>query len=456
MKIHEIIYVPTLRCNLRCAHCGQNRVCDEIDCNIIKNRLKAIPIENAPKLYITGGEPFLKSGIVEFIADLANEGWHIYITTNGSCTDKIEQLLSLITKKVNIGFTISIDGLEKTHNAIRRNENSYELACKSLKMISQHGISVGVGTVVQGSNIDQLSEMDKEITEYVGVQIPRSCIPVVSDISCDKTFVFTDEQIMKIFPILERDQNKKYIMSGNTLKIEDCHAGISTCMISPDGKVYTCLTGFSYFDDEERKNYLMGDLRTESLENIYAQQSVLNKSWYQAVKSCKGCSNPCELTREELYYEFNAELSESEKERLKKLWQHNNSEVKAIFLSGWHANEEDDGGAHRWMNNRHAQLLFKIGKEGSKKLNITYGNSIDEKLTKEPMTLSLKLNNKVAVHNLILKNHDTIELLLDGIYKKNDVLELDFLINQVWRPCDILRTTDNRTLGISIVSVEAY
>lgn len=451
MKIHELMYVTTLRCNLQCAHCGQDKECAEIDCNIIKKKLLEIPVENAPKLEITGGEPFLTNGIVEFIADLANLGWFIHITTNGSYTDKIEKLLLLLRKKRNISLSISIDGLEKTHNAIRGNKNSYKLACKSLKMISQHGVQVNINTVVQPSNIDELTEFEEEITKYVGVHIPIAYAPVVSEASPDKSFVFTEKQISKIYPLISGAKDKKYILAGNKLKIEHCHAGMNTAIISPDGKVYTCLTGFSYFDDKKRKNYLMGDLKKDSIQDIYEK---LDKSWHQVVKNCKGCSNSCELNREELYFGFNSELSVSELKKLKKIYHRNNSEMKLLFIKGWHGKEKYDWGEQYWMKQVNAQLLLKIVQDDPKKINITYYNGINEKLSKEPMVLSLKLNKKITVHNLILKDQDTIVLLLDGIYKKNDVLELDFLINQVWRPCDIFGTEDRRTLGIAIAPVE--
>lgn len=98
--IKRIIYVPTLRCNCQCKHCGQHQFKEE-ECSpqllcqrIIESKIMC------KTLTITGGKPFLKEGMADAIANLINiNGITVDFTTNGICLSEIKKLVSVVNNK---------------------------------------------------------------------------------------------------------------------------------------------------------------------------------------------------------------------------------------------------------------------------------------------------------------------------------------------------------------------
>lgn len=77
-ELDRLIYVPTLRCNCACKHCGQSRYFPEEECDpaLISQRLLESDSFSS-QFSITGGEPFLKNGIAGSLAKIIRGGGYI-------------------------------------------------------------------------------------------------------------------------------------------------------------------------------------------------------------------------------------------------------------------------------------------------------------------------------------------------------------------------------------------
>lgn len=174
--INYLRLAVTDRCNLRCFYCMPengikyvNRK-DLLSFEEMERLLIIFSDLGISKLRITGGEPFVRKGIMEFLARASTiqKLEEIHITTNGTFTsDKVNQLESLGIKSVNL----SLDSLDKHRffDITRRNE--FENVMKTFDKLLQSNIKVKINMVVmEGRNIEDLLPM-VELTKNKGVDV---------------------------------------------------------------------------------------------------------------------------------------------------------------------------------------------------------------------------------------------------------------------------------------------
>lgn len=166
-RLVDLFWECTLTCNAKCKHCGssaEKRNYDgELTTEEIKKAFKQIANDmDASKILInvTGGEPLVREDLCEVMEYATNElGFHWGMTTNGILlTEKnIEKL-----KKANMEtISISIDGLEETHNKFRGVPNSYQTIMNNIKNLKRAGFvkHIQVTTVFHKENINQMEEL---------------------------------------------------------------------------------------------------------------------------------------------------------------------------------------------------------------------------------------------------------------------------------------------------------
>src|SRR5271157_897333 len=166
--IHELSYLfweCTLRCNLKCLHCGSDCISD--------SKIKDLPFEDflnailplkeqynpdTITIAITGGEPLLRKDLPQCGRTFLENGFRWGIVTNGYAYDA-EMHSDLLSAGMG-SITVSIDGLEKTHNWLRNNKNSFNKAVQALELIaSSDRLNYDVVTCVNSKNIDELPDL---------------------------------------------------------------------------------------------------------------------------------------------------------------------------------------------------------------------------------------------------------------------------------------------------------
>ena len=155
----------TTRCNERCLHCGS--YCGEIQNNELtldqyKTFLDQIKEDFGTEdkmLCITGGEPLLRQDFFDIMGYAHQLGFHWGMTSNGTLiTPEVAQKLA----DVGMGtISISIDGLEETHDAFRQTPNGYKKAMQGIQNLIDVGKfkHIQVTTVVTHKNITELDDL---------------------------------------------------------------------------------------------------------------------------------------------------------------------------------------------------------------------------------------------------------------------------------------------------------
>ena len=172
--IHELNYLfweCTWRCNLSCRHCGSD--CKSESCvpdMPFQDFLKAVePLaQRYPKktvlIAITGGEPLLRPDLPECGKALYDRGFRWGIVTNGMLYD--EAMHAKLTDAGMYSVTVSLDGLEETHNWLRNHPESFRRALRALRLISKApGLTYDVVTCVHQRNLPELPQLKKLLIE---------------------------------------------------------------------------------------------------------------------------------------------------------------------------------------------------------------------------------------------------------------------------------------------------
>ena len=163
----------TNRCNLRCRHCfvgDPERI--DMPLESLKKVLDEFQHMQGLRLLITGGEPTLHNEFARFNDMLPSYRFRKILFTNGQSLDD-ELLLHLHVDEIQV----SIDGLEKGHDALR-GKGTYRRALGSAERAMQHGFPVSIATMVHRENLDEFTAMDAlfrdmSVTDWT-VDIPSS------------------------------------------------------------------------------------------------------------------------------------------------------------------------------------------------------------------------------------------------------------------------------------------
>lgn len=140
-KIKDATIALTYRCNARCRMCNIWQRTDhenEISCEHFSHLPKSLRDVN-----LSGGEPFLRSDIVEIVKTVkkAVPKTRIIISSNGFATDLILKRMKEIVKiDPEIGVAISLDGMSEKHNEVRGIEGGFEKSIKTIKGLKTLGV----------------------------------------------------------------------------------------------------------------------------------------------------------------------------------------------------------------------------------------------------------------------------------------------------------------------------
>ncbi len=174
--INYLRLAVTDRCNLRCFYCMPEngiKYLKKNDLLSFEEMFRLIRVFGdlgVSKIRITGGEPFVRNGIMSFlreISELASIS-EISITTNGTFTlDKISALEKMGIKSVNL----SLDSLDSQRFFDITRRNLFDQVMMTYRKLVNSKIKVKTNMVVMdGRNIEDIYPM-LELTKYDDVSV---------------------------------------------------------------------------------------------------------------------------------------------------------------------------------------------------------------------------------------------------------------------------------------------
>jgi len=163
--LQTLFWECTLRCNARCSFCGSR--CGETPSQElttqqilaafqdVANKMDATQI----MINVTGGEPLLRSDLFEVMRQCTAMGFSWGMVTNGM---RITPQVAAEMKAAGMRtISISLDGLQEIHEALRGVPGSFPKIIQGIRMLKEEAFleQLQVTTVVSRKNIHQLEDM---------------------------------------------------------------------------------------------------------------------------------------------------------------------------------------------------------------------------------------------------------------------------------------------------------
>lgn len=296
----------TNKCNMACKYCSVRKLhktCEkELSTKQWKDIISKLAEWGVFQIGFTGGEPTLRKDLPELVEHVHKKGCVFNLTTNGWFLDE-----DLVYKLVCSGMKqcqVSLDShIPKTHDKLRGN-NSHNRALKSIKILQNYGVAVGIDCVVSRNNI-------KDIMKFVE-WIETQKIPYLTLIKLKKGDL-SDKQYSSLAPnyseyseiirlVCSRKENKnpnitldcgsvsnlQQVASKDKfseIPVAGCPIGHHLICISPNGEIYACAALLD-------KKFCLGNILKDNIEEIWKNNSLLKN--FRLIKkkvngNCKNC-----------------------------------------------------------------------------------------------------------------------------------------------------------------------
>lgn len=294
----------TTRCNERCLHCGS--YCGEVQNNELtldqyKTFLDQIKEDFGTEdkmLCITGGEPLLRQDFFDIMGYAHQLGFRWGMTSNGTLiTPEVAQKLA----DVGMGtISISIDGLEETHDAFRQTPNGYKKAMQGIQNLIDIGKfkHIQVTTVVTHKNITELDDlfdifdkMDIDSWRVINIE-PMGRANRHSDL----LLTVSDYKYLMNFIRNKRINGEPveygcshYLGGEYEHEIRDwyflCAAGLYVASITTNGDIIACL------DIERRPELIQGNILKDRFKDVWFNKfKEFRVDLSDRCDTCKNCS----------------------------------------------------------------------------------------------------------------------------------------------------------------------
>ena len=305
-RLDTLFWECTLRCNLNCRHCGSDcRTEAGVPDMPLADFLRVLDEEITPHvnprdvlLIFSGGEVLMRPDLEEAGREVTRRGYPWGMVTNGLALDA-ERLQRLVDAGLR-AITVSLDGFEEEHNAMRRNPNSFRKAIEAIRAIRSYpDLAFDVVTCVTGKTVGRLPEM-AEMLAKEGVREWRlfSVFPM-GRAKEDDSLQLAPAEFRAMLDFI-RDERRKGQMQvsyacegflgGYEAEVRDhfyqCAAGVSVASIRVDGAISGCTS--------IRADYHQGNIYRDRFWEVWEErfEPFRNREWMR-----KGACAECRMFR---------------------------------------------------------------------------------------------------------------------------------------------------------------
>ncbi|MFN6476939.1 nif11-class peptide radical SAM maturase 3 [Nostoc sp. DedQUE07] len=260
------VWEITLKCNLACSHCGSragHERAKELSPEEALDLVKQMAEVGIKEVTLIGGEAFLRPDWLE-IAKAINEAGMLCGMTTGGYGISLETAQKMKEAGIRT-VSVSIDGLEATHDRLRGKKGSWKYAFKTMSHLREVGISFGCNTQINRLSAPEFPCIYECIRD-AGARAWQVQLTVPMGNAADNADILLQpHELLDIYPMLARVARRAYqegvqLQAGNNIgyygpyerllrgrgKEDDfsfwqgCGAGLSTLGIEADGAIKGC------------------------------------------------------------------------------------------------------------------------------------------------------------------------------------------------------------------------
>jgi radical SAM protein with 4Fe4S-binding SPASM domain len=306
-----VVWELTLRCDQPCTHCG-SRAGDARESEVstaeaieVVQQLKAMGTE---EIAVIGGEAYLHPGFLDIVRSIKAAGIRPTMTTGGRSIDR--ELAQAMGKAGFFSVSVSVDGLEATHDLMRASKGSFAAATGALRSLKAAGIRITANT-----NFNRLNERDLEplyeLLRDIGIEGWQVQITTPLGRAADRPdMILQPWDLLDLVPRIAAIKQQAYrdrilLSAGNNLGYfgpeeallrsvspdgsdhwQGCNAGKYVMGIESDGAVKGC-------PSLQTSHYVGGNLREKTIRDIWDATPELGFTRGRTVDSLWGYCRSC-------------------------------------------------------------------------------------------------------------------------------------------------------------------
>jgi Y-X(10)_GDL-associated radical SAM protein len=304
------VWEITLKCDLACGHCGSRAGrarTDELTTEECFDVVRQLARLGTREVTIIGGEAYLRPDWVDLIKAIKDHGMEPTMTTGGR--NLTDERVRAAAKAGLVGASVSVDGMEATHDKIRGFHGSWRAALSAVKRLKDAGVTVGCNTQINALSWEQLPEVMDTIID-AGATYWQTQLTVAMGNAVDHDeLLLQPYQLLEMYPLLAelyvRGLDRGLLMvPGNNIGYfgpyehlwrggpnrtghwVGCNAGQNTMGLEADGTIKGC-------PSLPTRGYTGGNIRDRSLEDIWVNAPELNFTRDRTVKDLWGRCGSC-------------------------------------------------------------------------------------------------------------------------------------------------------------------
>ncbi len=320
------LYV-TMRCNLRCLHCGYScgpgMAGDPLGLEDWKEILNILERVGVLQVRIQGGEPLLRRDIVGILEHAGKKAFSVWLFTNGTL---INREIIEVLERYPIKLSISLDGaLPSTHDEFRGVRGTFNRVMKSLRMLKEAGVYFILNAVINRLNFQELEDIVDLAADVGAAGVSFVSLNYVGRALHNERIRLTPHDLREAARrILERgkevsdrgmyvsvqyksphtDQELEEFHASKFLSGRDlpepfagylrgklvCPAGILRACVAPNGDLYPCEV--CLVDVDRCSRFRAGNLLEDDFYEIwYENWSELRNGFFPSDLECLGCAH---------------------------------------------------------------------------------------------------------------------------------------------------------------------
>ena len=303
------VWEITLRCDLACVHCGSRAGRarpDELttaECLDLVDQMADLGVR---EVTLIGGEAYLHDGWLDIVRALRRRGMQATMTTGGRglTAERVAAAAEAGLQSVSV----SIDGVEETHDRLRGVRGSYQSALSALQHLRAAGIAIAVNTQINRLSMPELPAILETIIA-AGARAWQLQLTAAMGRAADQPDLLPQpSDLLELFPLLAQlkgrcQQAGVMMWPGNNIgyfgpyesllrgtlprgHMASCGAGCTTLGIEADGAVKGC-------PSLQTDPWTGGNLRDASLRDIWQRSAPLRYTRDRTVDDLWGYCRTC-------------------------------------------------------------------------------------------------------------------------------------------------------------------
>ncbi len=303
------VWEITLRCDLACRHCGSRagrERPDELSTDEALDLVRQMAALGTKEVTIIGGEAYLRDDWTRIAQEIRARGMDCTMTTGGR---GLTYEKAVAARDAGIrSVSVSVDGLEATHDALRGVQGSFRAAFEAMANLKRAGVGFSANSQFGRRSVREMPEVF-DLLSAAGIHSWQTQITVAMGRAADEPKLLLEPfQMLEVMAMLARlkpvaDARRVRIWPGNNIgyfgpyetllrgtlprgHMASCGAGRSTLGIEADGTIKGC-------PSLPTTEYAGGNIRDTTLEAIWERSAPLRFTRDRTVEDLWGHCRDC-------------------------------------------------------------------------------------------------------------------------------------------------------------------